>query len=69
MEHKIGSMVEMDLPASRGGRQKLRVVQNSSCIGCAFSGLGHSHCPNIKCGREERSDGHSVHFEKVVDDE
>ncbi len=69
MEHKIGSTFEAELPESYGGKQTLKVVQNSSCIGCAFSGLGHSHCPDIKCGREERSDGQSVHFEKVVDDD
>ncbi len=64
-EHKLGSTVILELPESRGGKTKVKVVSSSSCIGCAMSGLGHSHCPEQVCQREARSDGQSIHYEKV----
>jgi len=65
-EHRIGEVVELELPPGYGGKQKLQVHVGSSCIQCKLSGLGHTHCPLLNCGREARADGNSVVY-KVVE--
>jgi hypothetical protein len=67
VEHKLGAAVIIKLPESRGGATRLKVVSGSSCTQCKLSGLGHTLCREIKCGREIRSDGHSIVYQEVED--
>lgn len=68
MIHDLGEVAtgdEIDPTVARLAGKEFKVVQSSSCIGCAFSGLGHRTCKVVQCSRYDRDDGLSVNYEEV----
>jgi len=77
MEHGIGRIVYGDqidkaekvLRLHSPERTRFKVTHGSSCTQCSLAGLGHVICPEIACSMHDRSDGQSVVYQELTDDE